>query len=143
MKKKLFLVCIYLFVFQNLFVFAQQESNGKWINFSGTWASNYLENTSTDFATFIHIEEVYTNSYLIISYSNESNYFSYVGGGFVTDDGILQVTTDKGFVHLFFEGNVRGEDEALALSDPEYIEIFGPYIRIEDKFSSWPFPIGK
>ncbi|MBI9100649.1 MAG: hypothetical protein JEY91_19410 [Spirochaetaceae bacterium] len=142
MLKKLILICVYVIFLQFSGVFAQQTSTNDIVDYSGTWASNYLDQTSTDYATFLHIEKIENNRYLVVSYSNESNWFTYVGGGFIREDGFLQVTTDKGAVHLFFEYIVRGHNEALGLTDPERIETFGPYIRIDKKFTKWPFPEG-
>ena len=133
----IFSVCLCIW---SVTALAQQTTSGDEANYVGTWASNYVRTTSTAGATFVHIERLAENRYIAISFSNEQRRFSFVGGGYVRDDGVLQITTDTGHTHLYTHKSVGGYAEALSLTDPNYVEFFGPYIRIAGKFTEWPFP---
>jgi hypothetical protein len=109
----------------------------------GTWASNYLNRDNADNATFVHIERIAPNRYIVVSVMNPRDrydHLTFIGGGFMRDDERLEITTTTGEVWLFSrEVWVRGRSEAMDMSrsGAEEDEIL---VRIQEKFGRWPFP---
>ena len=126
-------------------VFSQQNTEKELVDYTGTWASDYVNTVSTHGATFIHIEKMENNRYFVISFSNAVPIFTFIGGGFLRDDGFLQVKTDTGQIWLYTPAHVRGYDESLSMSNLDNVDSFSTFVRLDRKFTDWPFlePIEK
>ena len=110
------------------------------VDYEGTWASNTAVRDSTYGSTFLHVKRVAENRYFVMSTSNTLDFFTYVGGGFIRDDGFLQVHSDKGDTWLYTPTQMFGRPDEISMTDLDNIESFNVYVRIEDKFTEWPFP---
>jgi hypothetical protein len=133
--KKNFYVSFLIFISFSLF------SDGNiGFNYEGHWASNILNVDSSEDTTFISISRYQNeNKYLIISYSTSSPRFTYVGGGYIREDGFLEISTTEGRNWLLTPGYSSQYNEALSISNLANVETFDSYYRFEEKFEVWPF----
>lgn len=131
-----------LVIFCAFSLFSQDNTIAPDADFTGSWATNYSNNMSVDNAVYLHIEKISENRYFAISVSKASPIFTYIGGGFIRDDGFLQITTDSGQIWIFTSAVVRGHKESISITNLANEESFGTYIRLYRKFNTWPFPEG-
>lgn len=129
-----------LLITTTMFSLYGQQTPRQQVDYVGTWASDNGDSQTVNNAIFVSITYLEDqNRYFVTSVSTASSFLNFVGGGFLREDGFLQVTTDKGGVLLFTPAFSARHREAIAMSIQD-IESWN-FIRIEEKFDTWPFPV--
>ena len=114
------------------------------IDYSGDWAISDGDYSSTQGGFFLSIKKLRNqNKYFIISVNTKNSIFTFVGGGFVREDGYLQIRTDNGVDWLITPAFSTRHNRAISITNLYNIDSFGMFIPIESKFIEWPFPTGE
>jgi hypothetical protein len=122
-------------------VVAQSARRAIDFDYEGTWGSNPAVRDSTYNSTFLRVERLGPNRYFVISVSTAPGPFTFVAGGFINENGWLQVTLEEGGTWLYTPNHRSGADpNVIIMSNLALEESFDSFMRIDQKFTEWPFP---
>ena len=139
--KRFSTVGVLLCLWTTLSLVAQADEGSAVFDYEGTWASNPAVRDSTYNSTFLRIERLGPNRYLVISVSTEPGPFTFVGGGFINEDGFLQVSLGEGGAFLYTPNRRSGADpNVIVMGDLSLDDSWNRFMRIDQKFTEWPFP---